>query len=54
MDLQTRKEVIKALARGNSPEKAAKLIGVTVDEAKSITQDEIDKGKENCRNWGRL
>lgn len=51
MSEQTRREVIKALARGYSPEKAADLMGVTVDEVKSISQDEIDRGKDFLKKW---
>ena len=51
MSEQTRREVIKALARGYSPEKVADLMGVTVDEVKSISQDEIDRGKEFFKKW---
>lgn len=51
---QTRREVIKALARGYSVEKTADLMGVTVDEVKSITQAEIEEGKDHLKKWGRL
>jgi len=54
MTEQTRKEVIKALARGFSVEKTADLMGVTVDDVKSITQEEIEEGKDHLRKWGRL
>jgi len=53
MTEQTRREVIKALARGYSKEKAADLMNVTVEEVNSVTQDEVDKGKENLEKWRR-
>lgn len=51
MTEQTRREVIKALARGYSEEKTADLMNVTVEEVKTITQDEIDEGKKNIKKW---
>lgn len=50
---QTRREAIKALARGYSVEKTAELMGVNVEEVKTVTQDEIDEGKENYEKWRR-
>ncbi len=51
MTEQTRREAIKALARGFSAEKTAELMDVSVEEVKTITQDEVDEGKENLKNW---
>lgn len=51
MNDQTRMEVIKALARGNSQEVAAKITGVSVDEVLTVTQEEINEGKERLRKW---
>lgn len=51
MTEQTRRECIKALARGFSAEKTAEIFGVGVDDVKSITAEEIDKGKENLSKW---
>lgn len=54
MNEQTRSECIKALARGMSAEETAALFGVSVDEVKSISQDEINEGKACLKKWGRL
>lgn len=51
MTEQTRREVIKALARGYSVEKTADLMGVNIDEVKSISRDEIDRGKDFFKKW---
>ena len=51
MTAQTRSEVIKALARGYSVEKTADIMGVNVEEVKTVTQDEINEGKENLKKW---
>ena len=53
MNEQTRREAIKALARGYSVEKTAELMGVNVEEVKTVTQVEIDEGKENLEKWRR-
>lgn len=52
MTEQTRREVIKALARGKSQEETADLMGVNAEEVKTITQDEIDEGKKYLKKWG--
>lgn len=51
MNDQTRMEVIKALARGYSEEEATKITGVSAEEVKTVTQDEINDGKERLRKW---
>jgi len=53
MTEQTRREAIKALARGYSVEKTADLMGVNVEEVKAVTQDEIDEGKAHLKDWRR-
>lgn len=53
MTEQTRREVIKALARGYSAEKTADLMNVNVDEVNTVTQEEINEGKEHIKNWRR-
>lgn len=54
MTSEVRREVIKALARGFSEQKTADAFGVTLEEVKSVTPDEIEHSKDNLRKWGRL
>lgn len=54
MTTQIRFEVIKALARGISKAEAAKMFGVELSDVETITESEIESGKERLRKWGRL
>ena len=54
MTVQTRCEVIKALARGKSVEETADLMEVNPDEVKSVTQAEIDEERAHLKEAGRI